>query len=542
MNSTEYRNGWIPEPDVENRGTASIIYTCFFTIYACTWTALHLNVPRRSLSRLGRLFRKLQWMILAVLAPEYISLTALVQRSSTVFALSQGWPFKNYSRVLAFYALMGGFELHFNDDTYHRLKYSEFRGLVRAGLIDVPDITPEEVTDKSKGNWFTKSLALLQIGWFVLQLLGRVAQGLETTPLELFTLGAVACTIVSYINWWAKPLDVNTSTAVSLASIHKISSKTFFAPLEHYRLGEQVSDSKAQSWLDGLRLFLPPSLHNKINEQQAVGSFAPELQAGNFDDRGLPTFLGLHLQETPRDVLELLGGCSRLTPSDVAEWEIHRNGIAALRSIDRSVSRIDVKRFGRRRDYYNVFGTKKSQPIIEGQRPEGFWSDALFEDRSVHTSSMVGLGFTTLVFGACHLLAWNYGFPSTTERTLWRIMSIACTVIPMLLLVVDMLPTWLTRRKHNSTSAKEKKRPLHPSINGMNTDKTSISRRPARILFISYSGMISALTSYTVSTLVQLIYLILRVYLVVAIFISLRLVPTSVYTTVDWSLYIPHFG
>lgn len=174
--TTENRNfqyGWVAEPHVNFRGTASIIYTCFFTIYACTWTALHLNVNRRGLSHYHKFFRKMQWMFIAILAPEYISLTALAQRSSTVTALSDAWPLEDRSRALVFYALMGGFELCFEDKTYHRLKYSEFRGLVRARFADAPQMTAEDVQDKSKGSWFTKSLAMLQIGWFVAQLLGR---------------------------------------------------------------------------------------------------------------------------------------------------------------------------------------------------------------------------------------------------------------------------------------------------------------------------------------------------------------------------------
>ena len=542
MNSSTHRNGWVPEPDVEERGTASIIYTCFFTIYACTWAALHLNVPRRNLSHLGRLLRKIQWMILAVLAPEYISLTALVQRSSTVSALSLNWPLQAESRVLAYYALMGGFELHFDDDAYHRLKFSEFQGLVRAGFIDAPDITAEEVTDKSKGNWFTKSLALLQIGWYVLQLLGRVAQGLQTTPLELFTLGTVACTIVTYINWWAKPLDVNVSTAMSMGSTRNLSKQAFFAPLETYRLEDTDSGSKFQLWLEGLRNFVPSSLSHLVDEYQASGILSSDLQVDFYDDRGLPTFLGLHLRKEPLDVIELLGASSKLTAPDLAGWEINRDGIAALRSIDRSVSRIDVKRYGRRRDYYNFLGKKTSQPIVDGQRPEGFWSDALFEDRSIHTSSSVGLGVTTIVFGACHLLAWNYGFPSEAERILWRVMSIACTVIPMLQLVVDMSPTWLVGKKRQATSIPEKTSRLESATNHSGREQHVRSHWFARFGTAILSAITSAIASYACSMIVQHTYLILRIYLVVAIFISFRSVPESVYKTVDWSVYIPHFG
>ena len=543
MSHNPYRQGWVSEPDVKQRGTASILYTCFFTIYACIWSALHLNIAHRSLSSRHRLFRKFQWMIIAILAPEYITLTALVQRSSTVVALAETWPLEERSRALVFYTLMGGFELRFDDGTFHQLTYSEFRGLVRARFIDAPIISAEEVNDKNKGNWFTKSLALLQISWFFIQLLARVAQHLETTPLELFTLGVVACTIISYIYWWAKPLDVNTATTVSKGSSFKISKQTFFEPLEIYRLREGFIEPRPEPWFDALRAFVPSSLHRCISEQRAKGSLAPELQVGIFDDRRLPAFIGLYPSKTCQKVLEHLGKLSLLTKGELAKWETNRDGIMALRSIDRAVSGIDLAGWGRRRDKFTLFGTKKHQPRPSGPRPGGFWSDAFFEDRVVHTSSSLGLAFTCLVFGACHLLAWNYTFPSPAERMLWRVMSISCTVLPMVLLVLDNASDWLNQKLTKMTQPVQKKEnALRSFLNHSPKRTTMIARSIFRTAITCFEVLYAGVTSYTASQIVMCLYILLRLYLLVAIFVSLRLVPASVYTTVDWSRYIPHFG
>lgn len=543
MSLDPYQQGWVSEPGVNQRGTANILYTCFFTIYACTWTALHLNIPHRDLSSGGRLFRKFQWMVIAILAPEYITLTALVQRSSTVIALAETWPLEDRSRAVVFYALMGGFELRFDDETFHRLTYSEFRGLVRAEFVDVPIISAGEVDDKSKGTWFTKSLALLQIGWFVIQLLGRVAQHLETTPLELLTLGVVACTIISYICWWAKPLDVNTSTPVSKGSSFEISKHGFFEPLEIYRLREGVLEAKTEPWFDALRAFVPSSLNRCISEQRARGSLASELQVGAFDDRRLPAFIGLHPPKTSQKVLDLLGGLSLLTPDDLAKWEKKCDGIMALRSIDRAVSHIDHAGWDRRRDMFTLPGRKKHQPRPPGLRPGGIWSDAFFEDRVVHTSSSLGTVFTCLVFGACHLLAWNYIFPSTAERVLWRVMSISCTVLPMVLLIVDNLSDWLNGRlMRTAKPVVNEKNGLRSSLNHSSKQGTTIAGSILRTGINCFEALYSGLTSETTSRIVLYLYTFMRLYLLIAILISLRLVPANVYTTVDWSRYIPHFG
>lgn len=38
-------HGWVPEP--QGRGTLSLLYSCLATILLCTWSVLHLQVPKR---------------------------------------------------------------------------------------------------------------------------------------------------------------------------------------------------------------------------------------------------------------------------------------------------------------------------------------------------------------------------------------------------------------------------------------------------------------------------------------------------------------
>lgn len=67
--------GWVSEPRV--RGTASLLFSCTSTIAICTWTALHLDVPRKALKR--PFLRKLQVLAPALLAPELIIMIAFVE-------------------------------------------------------------------------------------------------------------------------------------------------------------------------------------------------------------------------------------------------------------------------------------------------------------------------------------------------------------------------------------------------------------------------------------------------------------------------------
>jgi hypothetical protein len=76
------------------------------------------------------------------------------------------------------------------------------------GSIDWPTLKIEETDDRSKANWLVKSLALVQIVWFIVQLIGRWAQGLAVTTLELFTLGVVFCSMLISAASWEKPFEI----------------------------------------------------------------------------------------------------------------------------------------------------------------------------------------------------------------------------------------------------------------------------------------------------------------------------------------------
>ncbi|ETS85561.1 hypothetical protein PFICI_03586 [Pestalotiopsis fici W106-1] len=62
--------GWYTAPT--ERGTLSLVYSCLLTIFACTWTVLHLNVPGHEDSTATRFLRKLKWMAITILLPEFV--------------------------------------------------------------------------------------------------------------------------------------------------------------------------------------------------------------------------------------------------------------------------------------------------------------------------------------------------------------------------------------------------------------------------------------------------------------------------------------
>lgn len=72
------------------------------------------------------------------------------------------------------------------------------------------DTSDADIHDRSKADAFTKAFALCQSGWIVVQTIGRAAQGLDITQLELLTVAFVFCALFTYLFWWHKPFDVES--------------------------------------------------------------------------------------------------------------------------------------------------------------------------------------------------------------------------------------------------------------------------------------------------------------------------------------------
>ena len=79
----------------------------------------------------------------------------------------------------------------------------------------VPDVSIEEINDKSKANSLTKGIACVQATWFIAQCMFRLAQGLSISLLELNTFVHSLCALLIYGLWWDKPLDILVPTVLS---------------------------------------------------------------------------------------------------------------------------------------------------------------------------------------------------------------------------------------------------------------------------------------------------------------------------------------
>ncbi|KAG1848934.1 hypothetical protein DFJ58DRAFT_461110 [Suillus subalutaceus] len=361
-----------------------IIWSCAATLFSCTWTAIHPNVPGMAEGKFTVLSRRLGIMMIALIAPEVMITWATIQfisargaakafndtfgaqhnqaRSdhpdigdSTATLLSEfpssdrrnsshpsapqvaGCDFRGWTVTHGFFAWMGGFMLYFNGKPRATLKPDELLSFVREGSVEMPVIMEADMEDRSKGDALSKGIAILQLAWFVLQLVARYVQNLPMTLLELDTFAVAALTSISYGFWWKKPKDVRRT--------HAVYWKATASPPSELAYGKVDAIFSAEGWTYLLFSYIYP-------------------------------------------VLDLLGSGPFNSPRAV-----HSRRVPSLGGYDK----VDV--------YY-------------------------------HQNMILLIGcFSGAVFGAIHCLGWNVLFQEHAEQILWRTASLAIVSVPVSILL-----------------------------------------------------------------------------------------------------------
>ncbi|KAI1820387.1 hypothetical protein F4861DRAFT_69781 [Xylaria intraflava] len=274
--------GWQASPD--RRGTSTIIENCLFTIFACTWTVQHLNVPELDEKWWPVFLRQLKWTVITLFFPEFIMTHAILESMMAVENMRElenmellddnsPWFFRylrsaptdrnapwfyrfyRFYRCLwssgarsrdveasreqlpsvsgdtgrqkikwnlthCYFANMGGFYVrhptgsgseksdHCLLTTHHFIKFWQD--------IEVPKLSEDDLKDKSKTDYFAKTLAVLQIAQLLLSLISRKVRGLASSQLEALTLAFAVCGVLTYCYSWHKPQGVKRPIQVFL--------------------------------------------------------------------------------------------------------------------------------------------------------------------------------------------------------------------------------------------------------------------------------------------------------------------------------------
>ncbi|KAI1458768.1 hypothetical protein F4805DRAFT_474052 [Annulohypoxylon moriforme] len=215
LNDAKQLVGWVDAPNV--RGTMNIIWSCVIVLITSIWTIMHLNLPAKEDTWIRITERKIRWGFLTILAPDLLTLIAANQWESarrSVTKIKEVAGSKVWTQEHAFYADSGGFHLRPADGLSFPINANTLHFLVSRQYVKLPEISSEEIWDKSKTDVFAKSFTLLQTGWIAVQSIARAVQGLSISPLELFTLAFLVSTVSSYFFWWRKPQDVRVPITI----------------------------------------------------------------------------------------------------------------------------------------------------------------------------------------------------------------------------------------------------------------------------------------------------------------------------------------
>ncbi|KAJ6565509.1 hypothetical protein DFH09DRAFT_1473561 [Mycena vulgaris] len=188
--------------DINSRRLSAVVWGCLTTIIACTWVSVHPNVPPPDQSWPARLWRRLQMMLMVVIAPEVMVGFAARQ-------LFVAWRFSRKFKVSlthGFFFSMGGF---ISQAGHPITTMKQLDGRIgKRYRKAICAVKAEDIMDKSKGDALSKGIALTQGLWFITQCIARVHQHLPVTELEVATLAFAVVNIFIWSIWWKKPLDV----------------------------------------------------------------------------------------------------------------------------------------------------------------------------------------------------------------------------------------------------------------------------------------------------------------------------------------------
>ncbi|KAL9024592.1 MAG: hypothetical protein Q9196_006405 [Gyalolechia fulgens] len=607
---------WTPEPN--GRGTWTVLSSCAITTSLCVWSAVHLNVPQKG-KAWAQYVRKFKWLLVGLIAPELVAYVAWQQRyeakrllrdiaksrgqkaeqesqsrikrkfeqllsnitrrpemdplptSPAAESLNLGAP---WTLVHGFYASMGGFALVADPKRAAFLPSSHTRAaLTPEGIIfllshepdALPYLTEAQILDKSKADGLKKTLVCAQATWFCVQCVTRLAQSLPVSLLELNTFAHALCTLVIYILWWKKPLDVEEPTELSdprLSPIFaymwmtsKVSADGYVGydiggrlrdeldciwPFENPVLGDLLLQSRTPEARDPTDLPInesPPPPENRVGVHPAGEASAPAPAPGRPEYsfrryastgyRLTKTLVSAHL--LPSRVLKRPPGLfirntaiDHLAPGDVLRWKLAHAAIG----------RYDLERDLRLRHATPVNGRRLRSRVKPRQ-----WNIVL---RVKSAQLALAITISGILYGGLHLAAWSASFPSPVEQLLWRASALFVACNGMLLALYGRL---LSSDRAGATGSF-----LGRTIPGQRRPSPGKGSRKPRLGLRLRRGAATCIWSVVLVVggvtmpLLWFSYVLARIFLVVESLRTLAYLPPDAFQTPTWPAYFPHIS
>lgn len=471
-----------------SRSIWSICWSCLATIFACTWVVVHPNIPGPNESRWSIFRRRLAIMGCALIGPEFV-ITWAARQHLAAKQLAKQYPQHKWTMAHGFFLDMGGFTLHDQAGSARRiLTPPEFHELYTSGKIKCPPITEEEIQDRSKGDFLSKSIALVQTSWFIAQYITRAVHGLAVTELEVATLAFAALSGVMYYLWWHKPLEVRCSVPVYLQENDEIQTVdaqslplTSYPPSANPVLASHpIISSEPTTNLDQIPIHLASLEQRPIHPMPLVVSCDP-----NTDPQGPDTSNLIPPSSNDHSTAYPIPNRSRIQElsNEIQQGQHHETfiGLTYL--------------FYPIRPFFDMANSHDLDESLPLHLPT-FYSSKISDDEAFLWCIAICVAS---VFGAIHCIAWSYHFPSLQERLAWRISAAVVSGLPIFISLINMLMV-------------EPYRVLH--------DKCYLA------LFVA----------------AMFLYFVARIMLLVLPCITLRALPPTAFDDIQWVSFLPHMG
>ncbi|KAF2036768.1 hypothetical protein EK21DRAFT_51457 [Setomelanomma holmii] len=506
--------GFVQEDNT--RDTISLLLSCFATLGLCVYSAVHLNIPRKSEGFYRTLLRELFWCIIGLFAPELILYTAWRQlasarqlryeveqaRNKSDKSTEHDKRTSSWTIAHGFYGTMGGFAI---DIDHTETRYAPLFGnaerltLTAKGVAllaqcgHIPDISLDDIKDKNKADGLAKLLVCIQAGWMIIQVITRTATGLPTTLLEVHTVAHVVCALIMYVLWWHKPRQVASPTILKGDWVWPFAAYMFLAS----RMSGEVPKGKLAMFRhatpqmkqlvylddDGTAALPHENIaHLTTSALGAKGHFRP--RGEHFGNNPEPS------SPMPED--EISAEHKRIAAEAVALYPALRARFVAIDQ-ECSASR------------YHPYATE----LVQDHALD--WPNAGFLRRTQSLVMGMVLWGASMTYGAIHVAAWDYFFPTQLEKLFWHLSSVWVTFCAAFWLLTNLLAK------------------VFPGI-----DRVWVAYNERRLGWVS----VSLITSLCV--LCGVSYVVSRAFLVVEAFVSIREVPEDVYKTTAWSQVFPH--
>ncbi|KAL8976474.1 MAG: hypothetical protein Q9205_007522, partial [Flavoplaca limonia] len=501
------------------------------------------------------------------------------------------------SAVHGFYALMGGYAFSIESADGAILPSSHTRAvLTPAGIMFclshepniLPYVSPEQIKDKSKADGLKKTLVCAQATWFCVQCIARHAKSLPLSLLELNTVAHALCTLVIYLLWWHKPLDVEEPTLITdpkLAPMlaymwmtSRIAAKEYFEydiggrlrdefdciwPFENPVVGDLVFKARSPNVFDPVT-FIPIELPPKAssitfsrpqsppnsscqasrpsseileprNTAGMIKQGPPVPPYGRYDytSRRHQHSYRLTLSRLPIDLTNQLLAALRLPkyhhpprqPPDLFTRNTAIDHLTPSTTLRWKLAHTAIYKYNLESDLRQRHATPFKGTLLSSRLALRSREITFRIDKFPLATSV---SISSLLYGGLHLVAWNADFASHFELLLWRISAVfvACNGI-----VMGVVGLFLSSDVARNVSGEASLGDSNPA-----------SRRRQRASQVVYKKLLNA-TLFSSTLFLPLLwfsYVLARVYLVVEAFRNLAYLPAAVFETPEWPNYFPH--